>query len=128
MKKKLIALMLCLVSITMVSCGSNGNNQSTSSQDVNVRVSESTAKWEHIVNIEHYEPFGGAALPCAYLGGYGGVYAKQIGGEVHYKIDLFEGPEVPIYKNPDYGSSDRWKYGKYRYCFDYEGKTYYINF
>jgi hypothetical protein len=128
MKKTLSAFMLGMVSIVMVSCSGNGNTNSSRPQNVNIQVSESTAKWELIGSVSSYEPQGGMGLGRDVNDKYGYIYAKQIAGETHYRVIMGRELDSPIYNNPNYGSTNYGEYGRYKYCFDHMGKTFYINF
>ena len=127
MKKTFLALMLCFVCILMYSCGGNGSNNSTNTQNVNIKVSEGTSQWECIGTVTEYAPKGGWALQRDLNDKYGYIYAKQVAGEVYYLMKGWDF-ETQITKNPNYGSSKYGEYGTYRYCFCYKGKTFYINF
>ena len=127
MKKTFLALMLCFVCILMYSCGGNGSNNSTNTQNVNVKISEGISQWEYIGNVTEYAPKGGLGLNWDANHNYGYIYAKQFAGEVYYKMKGCDF-EAQIYKNPNYGSSKYGEYGTYRYCFNYKEKTFYINF
>lgn len=126
--KKITVLVLCLVGILIVSCGNNSAN--TKNSNINVQISNSTSSWEHIATIKdgNYKQRGPAAAYLDINGVVGNVYVKQIGGEMHYKIALSKGVQVAIYENPNYGGGDYDRYDNYRYCYDNENTTYFINF
>lgn len=132
-----MALMLGLVSITLISCGNFGsNNSNTSTQNVNIKVSESTDGWEKIgvVEVAYDGYYNGGKNPTPKNNGEYktkmGMYVKMVGGEKYYGIAQAKDTPMSFETNPFYGKNNDysgWHGYKYRVHY-YDFVYYYFNF
>ena len=90
MKKILSALMLCLVSIVLTSCGKSTN----SAQKVNVSAGQADA-WQSIGSVTCYIDSPTPSRCIAQL------YVKNVYGVNYYKVKIY-GSEYGVEDNPDF--------------------------
>lgn len=121
MKKINLFLVLGFVSIATMSCGGNNSNSNTT-HTTNVRVSESTDRWERIGRIgnDYTGYHHDQELYRTYQNEI--IYVKQIGGETYYKNG--EGESISL--NPEYGTNS--PYGRYKWKGTWHGRVFVFNF
>ena len=120
MKKILIVLVLSLFSIAVVSCG--GSNSNTTNTH-NLKISESTAEWDCLGEVECFS--GGYNSKGVVIHPGAKVWVKQIGGKAYYKAG-WGNDGSSLVPNPHYGENN--ERGKAKYKFTRHGDEFYVIF
>ncbi len=135
--KNLIALALLLCSISITSCsGTHGNSsQTNNTQNLNIKITESSNGWEFLESVEAASlmndkakqdicpPTSAAALLSIMY-----VYVRVVAGEKY--IGVSKGPNSnPKIASPNpYYNDSHSSWGKYQYRVKYyDGEYYYFN-